>query len=71
MFRSCRKAERDNSIAYISKILLDSGCREDEIENAKAKALQLDCTKILSLITAPSTEEREKNYFLRSNMIDT
>ena len=60
-------AERDNSIAYISKKLLDSGYREDEIENAKVKALQLDRSKILSPITAPSTEEGEKQLIFTIN----
>ena len=64
MFRPCRK--RQQYCVHIQK-LLDSGYREDEIENAKVKALQLDRTKILSPTTAPSTEEGEKQLIFTIN----
>ena len=55
--------ERNESIDYISKKLKDSGYKDEEISNAKKKALKLDREKILTDDT--QTKEREaKNQLI-------
>ena len=59
--------ERDESIKYISRKLLDSGYNEKEIENAKLKAMQLDRRKILGSPSTPKAEEDKKQIIFTIN----
>ena len=56
--------DRDISIKYISKKLQDSGYKEEEIQNAKMKALELDREKILNQSTSQKPDKKEDKQLI-------
>ena len=56
--------DRNDSIQYIAKKLKDSGYKEEEIQNAMKKALELDREKILNLCTSKRPDVKDENQLI-------
>ena len=56
--------DRDKSIQYITKKLMDSGYKDEEVQKAKMKALEVDREKILSQCTSKRPDVKDENQLI-------